>query len=295
MTSQPSGLSPRSVVSEAVRARLGERFGASRVADSGHLELFVVEPTAVDRAFVEAVAREAGIEGSVRVLTFEPEWAVAWRELSPQLEQLRTRGVLSSGGSLGLQLQLPPWRVSLNAYAVSDAIALHGQYGSLLSLRVGFLAYPPDGVVPVPRLERERTMPADPQLISAELDRPAVVASGRTARHELLVTNRSDTTVTVCTGDTLRTEIADPQSGVAVGGVSGGRRALGRHYEIGPRLTRAVPLLIGTASFAPELGYAVPAGDWSLRIVLRLRDGDRQTVRPTRRVLLPPLPVTITD
>ena len=297
MTPQPAGLSPRSVVSEAVRERLGERFGPSRHADSGHLELFVVEPTATDRAFVEAVAREAGIEGSVRVLTFESEWVTAWRELSPELERLYERRVLSGSTSPGPTLQLPPWTVSLHAYAIDEAVALHEHFGSLVELRVGFLAYPPNGVDLRLRTQRsaEPTVEDGTGLLSVALDRPAVIVSGHTVRQQLLVTNLGSTDIAAFTGPNLIAEIVDPSSGVVVGGYSGGQRSSGHFHTIPPGKTKPIPLLIGTASLVPDLGYALPPGEWSLRIVLPLRDASRQTLRTARHLLLPPLPVTITD
>jgi hypothetical protein len=55
--------------------------------------------------------------------------------------------------------------------------------------------------------------------------------------------------------------------------------------------TERVPLLIGTDSFTPELGYILPPGSWGLQAPLDLAPDPR--TRPHRR-LTPVLPLTIT-
>jgi hypothetical protein len=34
-------------------------------------------------------------------------------------------------------------------------------------------------------------------------------------------------------------------------------------FRVAPGTTERIPLLIGTASFQPELGYTVPPGSWA--------------------------------
>ncbi len=54
--------------------------------------------------------------------------------------------------------------------------------------------------------------------------------------------------------------------------------------------TERIPLLIGTASFTPELGYLLPPGSWGLQAPLDLAPD----LRTRHRRLTPVLPLTIT-
>lgn len=48
-----------------------------------------------------------------------------------------------------------------------------------------------------------------------------------------------------------------------------------------------IPLLVGTASIDPALGYTVPPGDWAVRATLRMADGTQLST--------PLLPLTVID
>lgn len=61
-------------------------------------------------------------------------------------------------------------------------------------------------------------------------------------------------------------------------------------YRVADGATERVPLLIGTASFTPELGYSLPPGSWGIQAPLDLAP-DRRT---RHRRLTPVLPLTIT-
>jgi hypothetical protein len=56
------------------------------------------------------------------------------------------------------------------------------------------------------------------------------------------------------------------------------------------RLRVRIPLLVGTASSRPELGYAVPPGEWGIQVTLKLGQDPRSPL--LRRT--PILPLTIT-
>ena len=56
------------------------------------------------------------------------------------------------------------------------------------------------------------------------------------------------------------------------------------------RLTEQTPLLIGTASSTPRLGYTIPPGHWGIQVTLTLGRPPRDS--PRRRT--PVLPLTIT-
>ena len=57
-------------------------------------------------------------------------------------------------------------------------------------------------------------------------------------------------------------------------------------FPIPSHTTARIPLLVGTASYDPHLGYALPPGTWTLRCPLSLSD--------RRSLTTPPLPFTIT-
>jgi hypothetical protein len=56
--------------------------------------------------------------------------------------------------------------------------------------------------------------------------------------------------------------------------------------RVPPEQTGRVSLLIGTASFRPQLGYALPPGDWGVQALLRVVPDTRGPDRPM--VILPP-------
>jgi hypothetical protein len=56
---------------------------------------------------------------------------------------------------------------------------------------------------------------------------------------------------------------------------------------VAPGATERIPLLVGTASFVPDLGYAVPPGEWGVQANLAPAAGTA--------VRAPALPLTITS
>jgi hypothetical protein len=69
------------------------------------------------------------------------------------------------------------------------------------------------------------------------------------------------------------------------GRYTGGQRLALVVFRVAPGKTERIPLLVGTSSYDPALGYAVPPGRWALFAVLRLEDG--------RRLKTPLLGVTV--
>jgi hypothetical protein len=84
----------------------------------------------------------------------------------------------------------------------------------------------------------------------------------------------------------------DTQRGTPVGGYTGAQHAPLQMFTATPGATIRIPLLVGTASFSPALGYALPTGDWHLVVPLTL--GDENTNRAGREQLTPTLQFTIT-
>jgi len=65
--------------------------------------------------------------------------------------------------------------------------------------------------------------------------------------------------------------------GPAVGGFCGAERAVLVRLPLPAGEVTPFPLLVGTASFVPDLGYAVPPGEWAMTVELEL--SDRRRVR----------------
>jgi hypothetical protein len=79
----------------------------------------------------------------------------------------------------------------------------------------------------------------------------------------------------------------DPVTGTVVGGFVGAQTAQLFKYSLPSMTTVRVPLLVGTASARPEIGYAVPPGNWMIDAIIKLHDvGERR---------LPPMPIVICE
>lgn len=74
-------------------------------------------------------------------------------------------------------------------------------------------------------------------------------------------------------------------SGSVVGLYVGPLNASRVGFAIESHQSRPVPVLIGTASMVPDLGYAVPPGQWGLVIALQTESGNMVST---------PLDITIT-
>jgi hypothetical protein len=186
--------------------------------------------------------------------------------------------------------RVPPFRIDLAPWAVTTAEELHRQFGDDVELRVGALPYPPG---PEPR-PRPVTAPLpdllDSREITVELDGPAVVRSGHTFRHGLLVRNLSGRDLQIATNGQVTAAVVDPQTGEVVGGFSGWEALPLVIFRVAASAAERIPLLIDTGSFTPRLGYVVPAGEWGIQATLTLGPHPRDS--PSRRT--PILPFTIT-
>jgi len=216
-----------------------------------------------------------------------------WDELKVVLIRLRDQ---EPGTLLGYPMpevdegRHPPFQLTLAAWATGTAGELHQRFGDSVDLTVGALPYPPSRQPPRTPAAGQPVELLDPGEIVAELDGPAVVKSGATLRHGLLVRNRTRQELRVETNGHLTATIVDPETGDAVGGYSGGQRMPLIVFPVAPGQTGRIPLLIGTDSFTPRLGYAVPAGEWGVQATLTLRSGPGDSARKRT----PILPFTIT-
>ncbi|WP_328998796.1 hypothetical protein OHA18_30645 [Kribbella sp. NBC_00709] len=174
------------------------------------------------------------------------------------------------------------FRIELAAWATDIAATLKAKYGDVVDLRVGAMAFPTRQVWVSEHARRLTGAPA------ARLDVHAVsplsVRSGWFAHRDVLVTNHADQMQVLLTSGDLGSAVVD-SSGKVVGRYVGPRALPRVEFPIEPHQSRTVPVLIGTASLVPDLGYAVPPGQWGLVIALQTDVGNMVSA---------PLEITIT-
>ncbi len=224
-----------------------------------------------------------------------------WGEVREALSQLLTGqpGALLGHPTLEQDEAEPPYLIQLQPWAEAAAAELHRRFGDQVGLTVGALPYPPGRAPRWPRGPRgPRAEPAPrlgPDEAETELDGPAVVRSGHTLEHGLLVRDRSGAGLSIATNGQVTAGVVDPATGEVVGGFAGFQTTALVAFKVAPGGTERIPLLIGTASSTERLGYAVPPGDWGVQVTLTLI-ADAEPPFNQRRVrrLTPVLPLTIT-
>ena len=217
----------------------------------------------------------------------------AWDELRVILTRLRDEqpGVLLGFPNPASQEdQPPPYQITLAPTAVAVAEDLHARFRDSVKLTVGALPYPPGRPPHWPPVTEPPAELLSPHQATVELDGPAVVRSGHTLHHRLLLRNHSGYHLKIFTNGQLTTAVVDPGTGEVVGGFAGAQALPLITYRVAPGETEQIPLLTGTASFTPRLGYAVPPGSWGIQATLTLGENPRDA--PQRRT--PVLPLTIT-
>jgi hypothetical protein len=178
----------------------------------------------------------------------------------------------------------PPLGIQLAPWAVEVAQDLHDRFGEEVALQVGALTYP--GRAPVLARLPDLGPVLDPNELAVELPSPLEVRSGYDLRSALRVRSRADGDLDIRTNGGVTGYIVDLGGGAPLGGYAGGQRLPMVTFRVEPSGSTEIPLLVGTASFVPDLGYAIPAGSWGLRVPLVLGDG--------RRLSTPTLPITVT-
>lgn len=183
----------------------------------------------------------------------------------------------------------PPIEIRLEPWAADVAEQLHRQFGDDVKLTVGLLPYPPGR----PARPRRQSAPGDlpdllgPDEVTVTMDETAVVSSGHTLHHHLTVHNLTGGELLV-TLDKGTAAVVDPQTGETVGGFSGAQTLNLKFFRVSSGGSTRIPLLIGTASSRPQLGYAIPPGEWGIQATLTLASPSSDSRRRT-----PILPLTV--
>jgi hypothetical protein len=216
-----------------------------------------------------------------------------WDELKPVIARLLDQqpGALASYPLPDFDLAgPPPFKVRLEPWAADVAEQLHRQFGDDVELTVGLLPYPPGR----PAHPRQQSAPGDlpalldPDEVTVTLDEIALVSSGHTLHHHLTVHSLIGSELLLTSGRV--TAVVDPQTGETVGGFSGAQTLSLKFFRVSPGGSTSIPLLIGTASSRPQLGYAIPPGEWGIQATLTL-GGLYPGESPRRRT--PILPLTV--
>lgn len=169
--------------------------------------------------------------------------------------------------------RVPPFTIRLAAWATDVAEHLHRQFGDDVRLQVGAQPYPPAPAEP----SEPKPEPPLATDIAFDLVGPLTVRSGHQVMHRIRITNNGDTMIVVSNNGHLTADVTDPATGRVIGGHAGFQTMKRVSFPIEPGRTREIPLLVGTASTDPALGYSVPPGAWTVRATVRLGTGTVRT------------------
>lgn len=271
------------------RLILGDRWADGRRDPDRGLRVTVIDLTDDDVVAVRDAATRLGVSDWLRLEPADPAALHAWERLRHELINLQDARprVLQTSPTPDPGYRRPPVRIHLDAAAETVAADLHARYGGFVALHVGAFPYPPNPDQP----RRSRSRPAQRDTVDStemrlELDGPLTIRSGQTHTHSLLLTNLSDRVITIETDGNLTADIIAADTGIHVGGFTGWQTQPLVTFTAAPGQTIRIPLLIGTASADPHLGYTVPPGTWMLTAPMDLADG--------RHLTTPALPFLVT-
>jgi hypothetical protein len=204
------------------------------------------------------------------IAKFPDEFEIVWQPYTEeQLTAIRSSIEISAAGRLrAIGFGAGVIHVSLRADAIDLAAELADEYPGALELQVGLLPFPAaelppwyDCSEPMSRLVSE-----SPLRVTARIDSP--VHPGDDLRGGATVTNKSEEMVVFDSGDpaTAVVVLAGTQTIVAMfDGAVGG---VGAGGELLPGASKELGIVGGTASCDPDLGYALPPGDYEVIVLV---------------------------
>ncbi len=211
-------------------------------------------------------------------------------ELDAMLEEVHNLAEWP-GGFLLLGVAHGRIRAQLKADQETLASTLVARFGNAIVVRVGALPFPDileDEASSLSVTNRVRfEAPLIPPELRVTLEGDLAITRGATGRGSLRFHNLGKGTIVLNTNGYVTARILDPSSGVVVGGFVGAQTAPLKQFSIAPGDVASVLVVVGTASFRPELGYVVPSGEWDIDALVTIEnEGQRR---------IPPLPVVITE
>jgi hypothetical protein len=259
---------------DAARVLVGVRFAEARFDPDGGARVAIIDLDDQDVAALSAAAERFGIGSEVRIERADPGDLANWERLRKDLRRLQDINPrpLQTWPSTEQNYRRPPADIRLAPHAEAIAAALYASYGEFVSLTVGALPYPLRAMPPIRALAQPVRETASPTDMRFALDGPLTVRSGETVNHALLLTNLTDEVFGVASNGHLTAMIV-ADDGALVGGHSGVQRGPLIPFTARAGQTIRIPLLVGTASYRPELGFAIPPGRWHLTAPLNLRTG----------------------
>lgn len=174
------------------------------------------------------------------------------------------------------------FRIHFAAWASDIAAALHEKYGEAVELEVGAIRFPGRELDAGP-LRTLPDTPTDSLGLSVEAITPLSVRSGRTAMPRVRVVSHSAEKRVLGSNGQLQSAVVD-DAGAVVGRYVGAQNLPFVGFAVEAGRFADVPVLVGTDSVVPRLGYAVPPGRWHLVVLLDV--GRERTVSA-------PLPLTV--
>jgi hypothetical protein len=190
------------------------------------------------------------------------------RNVRAALQECASDAIASMGDGRGVL------RVQLWADQADRAEEICQRFGAAVSVTIGMFPYPdrfarPDRdsgtALDEPPPQHLATLP---ETVRVEPTEKLVIRSGAHLRTVIRVRNDSTTDVAANTNGQINGTVVHPDTGQRVGCYEGAQLMPLVRFDVPPGSTSEIPLLVGTASTKPELGWAVPPGPWAVRLVL---------------------------
>lgn len=161
----------------------------------------------------------------------------------------------------------------------------------MVELTVGYFRYP-DFAIPSAfsnaRVDLARQRPAllAPGELELVMPEELTVEVGGQLHCDVLVRNPHQEQIGIVirpTGAVVDSE----KGGRQVGGYPGPNGVRSFRDELGPGESLSVQVLVGSASLAPEVGYALPPGQWNLELDFKIDGRERRSPTWDLRIIPP--------
>jgi hypothetical protein len=195
------------------------------------------------------------------------------KDVRAALQECAADAIASMGHGRGVL------RVQLWADQADRAEEICRRFGEAVMVTIGMFPYPDrfarTDQQPNPALDEPppQRLAALPEKVRIELTQDLVIRSGAHLRTMIRVHNESAVDLAANTNGQINGAVVHPDTGQRVGCYEGAQSMPLVRFDVPPGSTGDIPLLIGTASTKPELGWAVPPGPWAVRLVLS-HDGE---------------------